>query len=126
MFCIRRIFHGTHQNHYDSIGRKNLYTYVVTGQARYKSGTESMTMHTTMIWAVRTRVRSMPAPFLVDLGSTPIHEEEELAGHQQRRVKNPNEIALSFTFEVLVSRDDTSSQVMSSHTTQKFEVKLRC
>lgn len=53
-----------------------------------KSGIEYMTMLSTTIWEIQTKVQNMPALFLVDHRSIRIREEEELAGNQQKQVEN--------------------------------------
>lgn len=58
--------------------------------ASSRSGIESMTMLSTMIWEVQTRVKNMHALFLVEQSSIHIPEEEELVGNQQKLVRNLN------------------------------------
>ena len=57
-------------------------------QGCLRSGTESMTMLTTMIWEVQIKVKNMHALFLVDQRSTPIPEEGKPDVNQQKRVSN--------------------------------------
>lgn len=64
-----------------------------------KSGIEYMTMLSTTIWEIQTKVQNMPALFLVDHRSIRIREEEELAGNQQKQVENWIQRVFSYLFE---------------------------
>ena len=71
-------------------------------QGSLRSGTESMTMLTTMIWEVQIKVKIMHALFLVEQRSTHIPEEGELDENQQKKVSILNSIRFfSFKFQLL-------------------------
>ena len=69
-------------------------------QGSLRSGTESMTMLTTMIWGVQIKVKIMHALFLAEQRSTHIPEEEELDVNQQKKVSTLNSIQF-FSFQML-------------------------
>jgi len=54
----------------------------------WRSGIESMTMITTTIWGVQTRVKDMLALFLAEQKSIHIPEEEERVEEKQKMVRN--------------------------------------
>lgn len=65
-------------------------------QGSLRSGTESMTTITTMIWEARAKGQNMNALFLVDRRSIPIPDEGEPVENQQKKVRNINNIYLEF------------------------------
>jgi hypothetical protein len=60
-----------------------------------RSGTESMTMITTMIWEAQAKGQNMIALFLVDQMSIPIPDEGKRVENQQKKVRNINNIHFS-------------------------------